>query len=149
MPQPHGTFLRNSGKDKLVHGAKQDRNKSSATAVDDQSRAAFYKALDRHSESELKGWQKSNNAFIERLKKKQRDNQTDDDSDLRLAAKILRHTQELLEKAKDSQEFVAMVGRDGKTVIAASPPKVGAGWDLAVCLAIAKVLEVIVRLRNK
>jgi hypothetical protein len=42
-----------------------------------------------------------------------------------------------------------MVGRDGKTVIAASPPKVGAGWDLAVCLAIAKVLEVIVRLRKK
>lgn len=146
MPKPHGTFLRTQSKDAVSQAAKDDKKKLST--ADDKRRQEFYKALDKHSASELTSWLKQFQKLKERLAKQQRAAQTDDDEDLKVEVRIVRHLKEILSKAKDSSEFTAVMGRDANTVIRANPSNLPGTWDLALVIAVLSILEVILRMRK-
>lgn len=146
MPQPHGTFLRIQGKGKLAQAAKDD--KSTLSTAQAKQRSAFYKALDAYSESELQKWLKQFQKLKARITKQQRDAAQDEDEDLKVEVRIVRHIKELLTKGQDTSEFMATMGKDAKVVIRATPKDTLSAWDVGLVIAVLGVVEVLLRLRK-
>ena len=146
MPQPHGTFLRSQAKDKTVHAAKQD--KRSVADAQEKARRTFFKELDRHSARDIDRWLKHFGKLKDSLKTKQKDAASDGDDTLRLEVKVVKHVKELLNTANELKELSAIVGRDVRPVLRATPPAASGGWDLATIIVLVELLRVLLQLRK-
>jgi hypothetical protein len=145
MPKPQGTYLRTQAGPRTAAHAADAKKAVAASRADAEAR--FHAALAKTSESQLKAWHRAMTALVSAIKKSEP--LSKDDKVRKAVAGVLGQVRKILTEAKDLKTLEATLQQPATAVIQAPRDLGPAGAELALVIAIVKVLEVLVRLRGR
>jgi hypothetical protein len=144
MPKPQGTYLRIKADEKNASNAANTKKTVASSA--DQGLTRFLANLDKTSGSQLSAWHKEMGALASAIKKSEP--LAKEDKVRKAVSEVLGEVQKLLTQVKDFKALDSALQLPATAVIRAPQNLGSAGAELALVIAIVKVLEVLVRLRT-
>jgi hypothetical protein len=144
MPKPQGTYIRIKADEKIASQAVEAK-KAVATSAD-KDRARFLDLLDKTSGADLSAWHKAMGALAAAIKKNEP--LAKEDKVRKAVSDVLGEVRKLLTEVKDFKALDSALQQPATAVIRA-PQNLGmAGAELALVIALVKVLEILVRIRT-
>jgi uncharacterized protein (UPF0335 family) len=144
MPKPHGTFIASRIRDRIRSRAPVVKQQASVRRS--AQNQAFRDAVHARSVEEFDEWHRNMVALVDRLK---RGEPLDRDERIReQISEVLGQVREILEEAQELKSLQVKMRTPLEPVLRRPSEASGAGFDLAVIIALVRILEVLVRIRR-
>jgi len=145
MPKPQGTYLRTQAGSRAAAHAADAKKAVAVSEADAETR--FYAALEKTSESQLRAWHRAMTALVSAIRKSEP--LSKEDKVRKAVAGVLGEVRKILVEARNLKTLEATLQQPATAVIRAPRDLGPAGAELALVIAVGKVLEALVRLRGR
>ncbi len=145
MPKPHGTYLRVQRQERTRLAALEAKKTVSVSRQQDLTE--FYKALDKVAEDDLDGWHRSMSALAVEISKNGA--LSKEDKIRKKVSKVLGEVRKLLEKFQNYKQLEGTMRVPVDSVMRPPLDLGPVGAELALVVALVKVLEFLVLIRKR